>query len=39
MSTFDPGNNWDDIAASEQGNSGVDSGDSSNAGTGVGSSG
>ena len=35
---FDPGNDWDDGAASDQGNDGNDSGDSSNDGTGVGSS-
>ena len=30
-------NDWDDTAGNEQGNGGVDSGDTSNSGTGVGS--
>lgn len=32
----DPGSDWDDGAASEQGNDGTDSSDSSNDGTGSG---
>lgn len=30
-----PGNDWDDGAADDQGNNGSDSGDSGNSGTGV----
>ncbi len=36
MHRFAEDNDWDDGAASEQGNDGTDSGDSSNDGTGVG---